>query len=101
MQSTLNFPLQPPERLLDEFLRIRLHAGTMSYDQFLEVPRKQPFEGSPGDLPVRERQPDVERNAATRSSNTPDPGQCIAKGLALHDRMNLDEIVKDDRAGAL
>jgi hypothetical protein len=61
-KSTLNLPLQPPERLPDKVLHIRLHAGTVGDDQLVEAPREQPFEGSPGELPVRKSEPDIERN---------------------------------------
>jgi hypothetical protein len=36
----------------------------MSDDQLVEVPRKQLFERSPCELSIRERQPNIDRNAA-------------------------------------
>jgi hypothetical protein len=51
--ETLNLSLQAPERLLDELIRIFPDTGTMGNDQFVEVPREQPFERPPGKSPYR------------------------------------------------
>ncbi len=89
---------QPSEGPLYECLRIFLHAGAVSDDQLVEVPRKQLFERSPREPSIREGQPDVEPNAAMRRCNALQSEQSIAKGPTLHYRMNLDQIIQDDRA---
>ena len=88
---------QPTKGPFYECFRIFFYAGAVSDDQLVEVPRKQFFEGSPRQPSVREGQPDIEPNAAMRC-NPLQSQQSIAKGPTLHYRMNLDQIIQDDRA---
>jgi hypothetical protein len=51
------------------FLCVFLDAVPMSDDELVEVPGKQLFQRSSREVSVCERQPDVERNAATGRGN--------------------------------
>ena len=81
---------EPFKGLLYERLCVFLEAHAMSDDQLVEIPRKQPFERAPRQVSIREGQPNVKRNAAMRRCNARQLEQSIAKGLALHHRMNLN-----------
>jgi hypothetical protein len=69
----------------------------MSDDQLVEVPRKQLFERSPCELSIRERQPNIDRNAAW-ICNASTFVKSVEKGLTLCYRAILDEVGQDDRA---
>ena len=45
-----------------------------------------------------ERQPDIKPNTALRRSNALQLEERIAQGLPLYTRMELDEIIQDERA---
>ena len=70
----------------------------MSDNQLVEVPRKQLFERSSREASISEGQPDIEPNTAMRRCNALQLPQRVAKRLTLHYRMNLDQIIQDDRA---
>src|SRR5215471_17584273 len=70
----------------------------MSDDELIEVPGEQLFQRSTCEISLGERQPDFEPNAALRSGNALQLEERIAQGFAPHARMDLDEIVQDERA---
>ncbi len=90
---------EPSEGSLYEFFCMFLDALAVSDDQLVEVPGKQLFKRSSREIAIREGQPYIERNAAVRMANALEFEQSVAKGLTLHDGMNLNQIIQNHRAG--
>jgi hypothetical protein len=86
------------ERAPDECLGVLLDADAVSKNQFIEVPGEQLLERAPGQLPVGEGKPNIERHTALRRCNPGELEERITQRLALRGWMVLDEIAEDHGA---